>query len=285
VNSGDLPRVALALAQQLSGTGSKHSTPAPARSYPAELDIEMVFVEGGTFEMGCNGTTDAPCHSDNRETPQRMVTVSNFSIGKYEITRAQWKAVMSGHSLENPSSFTYDDQLPIERVSWMDIDTAFLPRLNALTGRTTEATKYRLPTEAEWEYAARGCKAGVCDKYKFIGGEDYLEVTWGASNSNSSTHPVGQKKPNDLGIYDMAGNVWELCWDCWDINYYKNRLTTGNNVNPKYDCGVVVGSVRTIRGGDWRYGGSAWSRPTGRSDAPVSTRSNNVGFRVALPAQ
>ncbi|MDR3188612.1 MAG: formylglycine-generating enzyme family protein, partial [Prevotellaceae bacterium] len=153
VATGDLPRVSSALAQQLDGTERKHRTPAPAHSYPAELDIEMVRVLGGTFTMGCTPEQGSACSATaNKEYPH-SVTVRSFSMGKYLITRAQWLAVMKNHpiaALADPNYWKDDDQLPIEQMSWLDVDTVFLPRLNALTGKN-----YRLPTEAEWEYAAR----------------------------------------------------------------------------------------------------------------------------------
>jgi formylglycine-generating enzyme required for sulfatase activity len=281
VSSGELSRVALALTKQLEGQGRRRSAPAPARTYPAELDIEMVFVEGGTFTIGCNGTTDAPCHTDGREVPTRTVSVSSFSIGKYEITRAQWMAVMKGHAtLANPGTWKDDDQLPIEAVSWFDVDTAFLPRLNALTGRTTAATKYRLPTTAEYEYASRGCKAGKCDAYKYSGSNVIGDVGWVSTNR---TRPVGQKKPNGLGIYDMSGNVFEWCSDGVDNSYLKNTLKDGA-VNP---TGPAFGSngSRAIRGGGWNYDASIWPRVAARPGRIATVHDNDVGLRVALPAQ
>jgi formylglycine-generating enzyme required for sulfatase activity len=285
VATGDLPRVSLALAKQLEGQGRRHSAPATARSYPAELDIEMVRVEGGTFKVGCNGTTDVQesdgkCFTaDKRETPQRTITVSSFSIGKYEITQAQWRAVMKGHpTLSDPASWkTGDDQLPIENICWFDVDTAFLPRLRALTGK-----QYRLPTNAEWEYAARGCKAGVCDPYKYSGSDVLGDVAWYGENSGSRTHPVGQKKPNGLGIYDMSGNVWEWCSDWFDTNYYTNTLKDGD-VNPTGPTGLASGTARVERGGGWGSGASPLSRVACFSGTAPSSRGNTRGIRVVLP--
>jgi formylglycine-generating enzyme required for sulfatase activity len=286
VAGGDATRVALALTQQLVGSGRRRSALVSARSYPAELDIEMVFVEGGTFKIGCNGTTDVQptdgkCYSvDSRETPQRTISVSSFSIGKYEITRAQWLAVMKDHpTLANLGNWKDDDQLPIESVNWFDVDTAFLPRLRVLTGK-----QYRLPTNAEWEYAARGCKAGVCDNYKYSGSDVVEDVAWYLSNSGSRTHPVGQKKPNGLGIYDMSGNVWVWCSDWYDVNYYKNTLTDGaaNPTGPSSE--PSSGSSRVIRGAAW--GNNAiWPRVAARYYYSPSTRDGYVGIRVVLPAQ
>jgi formylglycine-generating enzyme required for sulfatase activity len=272
VVSNDLPRVSLALSRQLDGPGRRHAT--PARSYPAELDIEMVFVVGGTFTIGCNSATETPCQAN--ETPQRTVTVSSFSIGRYEITRTQWRMVMKGHALENAGYYKSDDQLTIDQVSWMDIDTAFLPRLRALTGKP-----YRLPTEAEWEYAARGCKAGVCDPYKYSGSDVLDDVAWYSGGSGTRTG-VGQKKPNGLGIYDMTGGMLEWCSDWYNANYYKNTLTDGT-ANPK---GPDSGTARSYRGGGiWSSVASNMLRIPARGFATPTTRGADVGFRVALPAQ
>jgi formylglycine-generating enzyme required for sulfatase activity len=273
VVSGDLPRVSLALSRQLDGPGHRRSTPAPARSYPAELDIEMVRVEGGTFQMGCNGTTDgSSCQGS--ALPVRMVTVSSFSIAKYLVTRAQWRAVMKGHPFENFGKWTDDDQLPIESVSWVDIDTAFLPRLRKLTGKN-----YRLLTSAEWEYAARGCKAGVCDPYMYSGSDVVDDVAWSGRNSGMRTRIVGQRQPNGLSIYDMSGNVWEWCSDWYDANYYKNTLTDGT-VNP---TGPATGTTRVIRGGRWYDSDNTWHRVANRLNADPASRPTHSGIRLALP--
>jgi formylglycine-generating enzyme required for sulfatase activity len=298
VTTSDASRVALTLTKQLEGperVARKDVTPQQKWFEP-----EMVFVQGGTFQMGCNGTTDAPCYSDGRETPQRTVTLSSFSIGKYEITQEQWKIVMADHELKEPftwkgtncGSVPCDNQRPAESISWDDIQI-FLQKLNELTGRTTEATKYRLPTSAEWEYAARGCKGNgsgnaICDAYKYSGSNNILDVGWilgtAAGYANGTTHLVGQKKPNGLGIYDMSGNVWEWCWDCYDLNYYKNTLTDGNNVNPK-NINCAAGAERVRRGGDWRDDASVWPRVASRHNFASTNRRYDMGFRVVLPAQ
>jgi formylglycine-generating enzyme required for sulfatase activity len=268
VGSGDVSRVALALAKQLSGQGRRHSTPAPARSYPAELDIEMVFVKGGTFTMGCTPDQGSDCSTTADNEYPHSVTVSSFSIGKYQVTRAQWIAVMKGHpTLSNSGYWKNDDQLPIETVKWFDIDTAFLPRLNALTGKN-----YRLPTEAEWEYAARGCKGdagggtATCENFKYSGSNNFDEVGW----STSSPHVVGQKKPNGLGIYDMSGNVYEWCRDWRSDTYYKSSAGSTNPEN------TTVSSMRVTRGP---------TRVAVRGAGPPSGSWKDCGFRVVLPAQ
>jgi formylglycine-generating enzyme required for sulfatase activity len=277
VAAGDATRIALALAQQLNGRGRRRSVPAPARTYPAELDIEMVFVEGGTFTMGCTAEQTF-CYSD--EKPTHSVTVSSFYIGKYEITQAQWKAVMKGHPLEqcyrwkgtNCGAVPCDDQRPVENVSWFNIDTAFLPRLRALTGKN-----YRLPREAEWEYAARGCKSGQCEKFVYSGSNDVNELGWHTGNSSQTTHPVGQKKPNTLGIYDMDGNVWEL------INDWVGAYSATAQVNP---TGPTTGSNRMIRGGSWGNVASERMRVSSRHPGIASSYGDEkLGFRLVLPAQ
>jgi formylglycine-generating enzyme required for sulfatase activity len=276
VTANDLPRVSLSLSRQLDAPAYRRSAPIPVRSYPAELDIEMVRVEGGKFTMGCTPEQDR-CDSDER--PAHTMTVSSFSIGKYLITRAQWLAVMQGHpTLADPGNWRSDDQLPIESVSWLDIDTAFLPRLNALTGRTTKETQYRLPTEAEWEYAARGCKAGVCDSYKYSGSDNVDEVGWYIYNSGRVTHPVGQRKPNGLGIYDMSGNVWEWCYDWYAVYSDPNYL----GANATDYTGPTTGANRAQRGGRVANYDTSLRTPS-RSSDPPDLRSIAVGFRVVLP--
>jgi formylglycine-generating enzyme required for sulfatase activity len=272
VGTGDASWVALALAKQLEGSGRRRSAPTPARSYPAELDIEMVFVEGGTFEMGCT-SEQSGCNGD--EYPVHTVTLSNFNIGKYTVTRAQWLTVMKGHpTLANPpTNFTDDDQLPIERVYWDDIDTAFLPRLRALTGKN-----YRLLTEAEWEYAARGGKHK--STYMYSGSDNLDEVSWNVNNSGGKLHPVGQLKPNALGIYDMSGNIWEWCSD-WYSNSYNAAIANGNT-NPK---GPDAGTCHASRGGRMNLD-VMYLRVSSRFALCLNSGRYNVfGFRLALDAQ
>jgi formylglycine-generating enzyme required for sulfatase activity len=278
VGSGEVARVSLALVKQLEGPGRKRNSSTTVRSYPAELDIEMIFVEGGTFQMGCQ---DNECYGDGREKPVHAVTVSNFNIGKYEVTRAQWIAVMKDYpvqALRNPGNWKDDDQLPIEMVSWWDVDTAFLPQLNALAGRTTKAAKYRLPTEAEWEYAARGGKHK--SSYKYSGNNNIDEVAWYPSNSGSKTRVVGRKNPNALGIYDMSGNVMEWCSDFYGT-YSSTAQTNPIGLDPsKYPASTD----RLRRGGDCTRT-SNFCRVAFRSNANPDDREVALGFRLALPAQ
>jgi formylglycine-generating enzyme required for sulfatase activity len=201
--------------------------------------IEMVLVEGGTFDMGCNEYDD--------EKPIHSVTVGDFYIGKTEVTQAQWKTTMG----DNPSYFK-GDNLPVETVAWYDA-VEFCNKLSEMAGLQKcysgsnitcnfKANGYRLPTEAEWEYAARGGNQSKC--YKYSGSSNVDDVAWYSFNSGSKTQPVGVKNPNELGIYDMSGNVWEWCSDWYDSNYYKNSPSN----NP---TGPSSGPFRVVRGGSW----------------------------------
>ncbi|MBO5235459.1 MAG: formylglycine-generating enzyme family protein [Alistipes sp.] len=217
----------------------------------------MVFVKGGTFTMGA--TPEQGKDADSDEKPAHSVTVSDFYIGKYEVTQAQWEAVMG----ENPSHYKGENR-PVEKVSWNDIQE-FIEKLNSKTGK-----KYRLPTEAEWEYAARG--GNQSKGYKYSGSDNIDEVAWYDTNSASRTHIVGQKKPNELGLYDMTGNVWEGCSDWYWHKYYKNALSD----NP---LGPATGTYRVDRGGGWNL--SAWGcRVSNRSYGSPSAVDNGCGFRL-----
>lgn len=164
--------------------------------------MEMIFVKGGCYQMGDTFGDGAP-----EEKPVHDVCVSDFYMGKHEVTQGQWKRIMGN----NPSSFSgCGDNCPVEHVSWNDAQN-FIRRLNSQSGKG-----YRLPTEAEWEYAARS--GGKSEK--FAGGADVNTVAWYDGNSSSKAHPAGQKLPNGLGLHDMSGNVWEWCNDWYDGTYY-----------------------------------------------------------------
>ncbi len=223
---------------------------------------DMVYVKGGTFMMGATEEQDDDVW-DN-EKPVHQVTLSDYYISKFEVTQGLWKAVMGS----NPSSFKKGDDYPVECVSWNDIQT-FLTNLNRLTGK-----KYALPTEAQWEYAARG--GGKSVGYKYSGSNTIGDVAWYGENSavdgSRSTHPVGTKCPNELGIYDMSGNVWEWCSD-WS-GFYSN----GSQSNP---TGPSTGSYRVLRGGSWNYN-ARYCRVSNRYDYAPGDRYNYNGFRVVL---
>jgi formylglycine-generating enzyme required for sulfatase activity len=206
---------------------STTTTPARREWKDPATGMEFVWVEGGTYRMGC-GPEAAGCPSN--EAPDHEVAVSGFWIGKYTVTQCQWQKVMGN----NPSGFKKGDNYPVETVSWNDAKD-FIQKLNSKSGHT-----FRLPTEAEWEYAARS--GGKAEKY--AGGNDVDAVAWYGSNSGKSTHPVGTKAPNGLGIYDMSGNVWQWCEDIYDSDAYKKQQRNSPVVNSG-------GSQRVLRGGSW----------------------------------
>jgi len=222
------------------------------------IEPEMVFVKGGTFRMGA--TSEQGYNVYNDEKPAHSVTLSDYYIGKYEVTQAQWEAVMGN----NPSNFKRDPNRPVEQVSWNDVQE-YITKLNQLTGKT-----YRLPTEAEWEYAARGGSSSR--GYKYSGSNTLSDVAWYDDNSNDETHPVGTKNPNELGIYDMSGNVYEWCSD-WYGAYSSNSQT-----NPQ---GPSEGSGRVGRGGGWD-GGAGLCRVSIRYGERADDRSSVLGFRLVL---
>ena len=218
---------------------------------------EMVFVEGGSFFMGEHDELS----SFYDAKPIHRVTLSSFKIGKYEVTQGQWEYVMGN----NPSAFKKGNNYPVEQVNWYDAQE-YISRLNQLTGKN-----YRLPTEAEWEYAARGRGYFL----NFSGSNNPWEVAWfPASVSISfSTQPVGTKAPNQLGIHDMSGNVWEWCND-WFGSY-----TSSDQTNPK---GPESGVHRVLRGGSWKHDVDG-CRVYYRGEATPESRDNSFGFRVVLP--
>ena len=219
--------------------------------------FEMVRVEGGTFRMGA--TSEQGGDAERDEKPVHSVKLNTFYIGKTEVTQALWQAVMGS----NPSKFKGAD-LPVERVSWDDCQE-FIQKLNSLTGRN-----FRLPTEAEWEFACRG--GNNSRGYKYSGSNDIDNVAWYDGNSGYQTHPVGTKASNELGIYDMSGNVWEWCSD-WYANY-----TSYSQTNP---TGPQSGSFRMDRGGCWDFSARDCRSSIRNYDYP-SYRGDNLGLRLAL---
>jgi formylglycine-generating enzyme required for sulfatase activity len=222
------------------------------------LISNMVYVQGGTFMMGATSEQGSDAYSD--EKPVHYVTLSNYYIGKYEVTQAEWQAVMGS----NPSYIKGSDNLPVENVSWNDCQT-FISKLNAKTG-----LKFRLPTEAEWEYAARG--GNKSKGYKYSGSNNVDEVAWYTSNSGSTTHAAGTKQSNELGLYDMSGNVWEWCSD-WYGSYNGSSQT-----NP---TGANSGSCRVLRGGGWSIN-ARYCRSSCRYDYGPDYGYSYFGLRLAL---
>ena len=220
------------------------------------IKYNMVWVDGGTFRMGATSEQGSEI-SD--EKPVHSVTLSGYYIGKTEVTQALWQAVMGS----NPSYFEGDD-LPVEQVSWDDCQE-FIRKLNSLTGQN-----FRLPTEAEWEFACRGGNNSRGYKYS---GSNYIDnVAWYWDNSGKKTHPVATKSPNELGIYDMSGNVFEWCCD-WYGDY-----SSGVQTNPK---GRYDGLWRVLRGGSWDDNAKG-CRSSNRTCNSPGYRADYLGLRLSL---
>ena len=216
----------------------------------------MVAVEGGTFTMGAQ---DKKRSSD--EKPKHKVKLSSFYIGRYEVTQEEWLAVMG----TNPSSLKGENK-PVESVSWVDCQ-AFIQKLNTIIG----GGKFRLPTEAEWEYAARG--GNKSKGFDYAGGNYISNVAWYNGNY-SSTYKIGAKDPNELGLYDMSGNVWEWCQDFYGNDYYSSSPQS----NP---YGPTYGTTRVCRGGSWSNN-EGDCLVTKRYSCVPSKGYNNLGFRLAF---
>ena len=220
------------------------------------VSFDMIRVEGGTFMMG---SPDNDSDAYGNEKPQHQVTLSDCYIGETQVTQALWEAVMGS----NPSQFK-GSKRPVEQVSWKDCQK-FISKLNQLTGQ-----QFRLPTEAEWEFAARG--GNKSRGYKYSGSNDIDDVAWYGANSNDKTHDVKTKAPNELGLYDMSGNVWEWCQD-WYGDYSSDAQT-----NP---TGPASGSERVNRGGHWSNFARSYRVVFRKLDAP-DWRHDDLGLRLAL---
>lgn len=232
-------------------------------SFAQVPEVDMVFVQGGEFVMGCTREQHDDCMYN--EMPTHLVVMDDFYISKYEVTQALWKAVMGN----NPSRVK-GDSLPVTCVSWLDA-TSFIYRLNKLTGK-----KYRLPTEAEWEYAARG--GAYSQGYKFSGSDNLEEVAWYRKNSKRQPHPVGLLQPNELGVYDMSGNVYEWCYD--GFGFYEADWA-GNMPDP---LGNNLISRKVYRGGCMT---SFWERcrvSSRNADDQILT-THFIGFRLAMDVE
>ena len=258
------PRQQTQARPQNSGTASGRATSATVTRSGDNMVLSvggvsytMVYVQGGTFTMGA--TSEQGSDAESVEKPTHSVTLSSYYMGETEVTQDLWQAVMGS----NPSCFK-GDSFPVELVSWEDCQT-FVDRLNSLTGQ-----QFHLPTEAQWEYAARG---GTKSRgYKYSGSNDIGSVAWYTSNSSWKTHPVKTKQANELGLYDMSGNVSEWCSD-WYGSY-----SSGPQTNPTV---ASSGSHRMNRGGSWI--GLAWRcRVSYRGYYTPSYRDHSLGLRLAL---
>jgi formylglycine-generating enzyme len=258
VGEGDMVRIKVALRVQ---TALREETPPERKEALADpiKAIEFVLIKGGCFQMG-----DTFGDSQADENPVHAVCVDDFYMGKYEVTQGQWQSVMGN----NPSFFkNCGEKCPVEQVNWNDIQE-FIKKLNAKTGK-----KYRLPTEAEWEYAARS--GGKKEKYAGTNSDAELgKYAWYSANSGGSVHPSGQKQPNSLGLYDMTGNVWEWCQDWYGENYYSQSPR-------KNPSGPQSGTRRVLRGGAWLFE-PAGIRAATRYGLTPASRSDLYGFRLSL---
>ena len=255
--------------------------------------IQMVFVKGGTFVMG--STEEQQNNNESDEIPIHNVTLSDYYISKYEITVAQFKKFISATNYKTDAdkscgSYIVIDNnielsdlvnwrcdengfwinyingmtIPVVHISWNDA-VAYCKWLSQTTGK-----HYRIPTEAEWEYAARGGR--FSHKYEFSGSNNIDEVAWYSNNSGGKMHRIGQKKANELGIYDMSGNVWEWCSDIY------GPYTIYPQMNP---TGASIGYYRVVRGGSW-YRKNVFARVSNRNCNGTETHSSFSGFRIVM---
>jgi len=251
-------KTAIAIPSKTAATTQKGNSTKKASPLPFEP--KMVLVKGGKFWMGCSGDQGKDC--DTVKSRLHQVTLSDFHIGIYVVTQGEWKALMGS----NPSHFKKGDKYPVENVTWAEVQD-FITKLNSATGK-----KYRLPTEAEWEYAARG--GSISKSYKYSGSNKSAEVAWYSDNSKNSTQPVNDpsKRSNELGIHGMSGNVWEWCEDWYSP--YKSSAQS----NPK---GPSTGIDRVARGGSW-YRDATNSTVYFRNHMDPNNRYSSLGFRVVL---
>jgi len=226
------------------------------------VKMELILIPAGEFLMG---SPDSDKDAMPSEKPQHRVRITKpFYLAKFLVTQEQWAAVMG----KNPSYFK-NPKNPVENVNWDDCQK-FLGKLSVKTG--WPKSKFALPTEAQWEYA---CRAGSATRYHFGDAESkFGEYAWCRANSGGKTHPVGEKKPNAWGLYDMHGNVWEWCQDWYDGGYY----THSKKDDP---TGPAIGSIRAFRGGGWAYA-AAGCQSASRFHSVPGARSFYVGLRVAF---
>jgi len=266
-NEKMVPAVASPKSEKQNGSTATLQTGAYNYTDPV-TGMEFLAVKGGCYTRAHDMVDRDSWFHTGEKMPTYEVCVSDFSLGKYEVTQTQWMRIMGS----NPSHFNHpESDYPVENISWQDVQE-FIRRLNALG-----SAQYRLPTEAEWEYAARS--GGKMQK--FAGTNDYderLEYAWFEKNSDNTTHPVGLKRANGLGLHDMSGNVDEWCSD-W---YEENGYATSPRENPE---GPLTGTARVIRGSSYSWRSIAWPEVYHRQRAAPEYTGSGTGFRlvVALP--
>ena len=249
----------------LLGIGGCNILSPPSKvgdTWTNSVDMKFTAVPAGEFVMGSSESEQWHIYN---EMQQRMKLSKPFYLGVFAVTQGQWRAVMGKNPSDLPIDLKADDDLPVNHVSWDDA-VAFCQKLSEKEGH-----KYRLPTEAQWEYA---CRAGTTTRYNTGDDENALkEAGWYGSNSDNKPHSVGQKKQNAWGFYDMHGNVWQWCAD-----WYYERYPEGDVVHTP---GAGEGTLRVLRGGCWSAG-PAFCRSACRRGNTPSTENGNTGFRVAL---
>ena len=256
--------------QSQTGANSPHGKAAKESSAKAskldpklaaivkEIEATMIKLDGGSFTMGCVNAQDTECYY--WEKPRHTVTISPLYMNKYDVTQKQWKAIMG--TTPAPKNCP---ECPAINVTWFDA-SMFINKLNQLSGKN-----YRLPTEAEWEYAAKGGNKG--HGYKYAGSDNAMNVAWYDSTIAKEEHQVGEKQPNELGLYDVSGNVWQWCSDWFDEKYYSNSPSN----NP---TGPPTGNkFRVVRGGSW-WGPLKDCRVANRDKFPPDSKDDDVGFRL-----
>lgn len=226
-----------------------------------ELMKSMVLVESGTFDMG----SDSPL-ARNRERPVRQITLDAFYIGKYELTQDLFEQIMGWNN-----SFFACDKCPVNNISWLNM-LLFIERLNSATGK-----EFSLPTEAQWAYAAKG--GNKSQDYQYSGSNDIIDVAWFADNAKNKSHPVGLKKPNELGLYDMTGNLWEFCLD--DMSRKAYTFTESHNPFIGDKKNLKRKAMKVIRGGGYEFSATE-NLVFMRDGATNNVRMADIGFRLAL---
>ena len=246
----------------LKGSPQKgeQATDPKVKAVLKEIADEMIKVEQGTFTMGCANPQDSDCYY--WEKPRHTVKLNSFYIAKFPVTQKQWKAIMGSVQTNKDCP-----QCPAVYVTWYDAQV-FINKLNQYTDK-----HYRLPTEAEWEYAAKG--GNHSHGYKYAGSNNPMEVAWYDTLLSHELHPVGTKKPNELGLYDMSGNVWQWCADWFQEKYYTDS-PSGNPQGPATGNGS-----RSLRGGSW-WGPVKDCRVSNRDMYPPDSKDDDVGFRLVM---
>lgn len=249
------------LPAQTQGSGNRQFT-------VNHVPIKMVYVKGGEMSLGCNVEQSDSCK--DAELPVHTVSLSDFYIGETEVTQAQWIAVMGR---DNNPSYRKGNTLPVERVSWAECQR-FVNRLNKyLATELPQGYRFALPSEAQWEYAARGGLKSA--GYNYSGGNDLNKLAWYYDNSDERVHDVRVKYANELGLFDMSGNVWEWCQDWFNENFYSENQDWKNPLNEQEATYYV------LRGGSWNYA-APYNRNSYREYGSMHSRYEDCGFRVAL---